>query len=191
MLASPIAVAGAIRFVAHYVLAGLALFLNPAAATRVGSGAQPCYVAVTAVVSLPAPYRVARVVTTGVREYEDDGTGTAAYCEPLDVARLHAARAAIDRQIETSHQAEQNVERVVIRSTSATVVAQHLVYVAASGHAFAEFHGVEVVTLEAPNGTEYRELPLPSLLPTDSARAACDSANVALRQNAAPFHWAC
>ena len=191
MLASPPAVVAAIRFVARYVLAGLALFLDPTAAMRGSGGGQPCYVAVTAVVSLPAPYRVARVVTTGVREYGDDGTGTAAYCEPLDVARLDAAREAVDRQIATSQHVEQNVERVVIRSTSPTVVAQHLVYVAASGHALAEFRGVEVVTLEAPDGTEYRELPLPSLLPTDSARVACDSANVALRQSAASFHWAC
>jgi hypothetical protein len=190
MIASSIAVFGSIRFATRVVTA-LASFLYGHPGTGNGVTAPRCFVAVTAVIAMPDPYRVTRVVTTGVREYEDDGNGTVAYCEPRDVGRLRIAREAVDRRIATSHHDAPNVEHVVIRSTSPTVAAQHLVYIAAASRGAPEFTGIEIVALKAPDGTEFREIPLPPLLATDSARTACGRANLALRRNAASFHWAC
>lgn len=152
-----------------------------------------CFIAVTTVVSRPNPYRIARVVTSGVRRYEDDGTGTVSYCAPRDPAKLDAARAAVDRRVEEQKDsAGQNRERVIIRSTSPGLAGDHLKYVAAgaakSGAAFA---GVEVVQIGVQDGTRSDDVPLASLLATDSARAACAKANAELKRVAATFHWAC
>lgn len=157
------------------------------------ASAPSCYAAITTILSTSAPYTIKRVVTTGVRRYDDDGTGTISYCASINAARFAEARGAVERRLhEPPAPASDNVEHVVIRSTSSTIAAEHLKYVVAkaaeSGDAFP---GVEVVRLKAADVTDVDELPLPPLLPTKRARTACAAANAALVRAGASFHWAC
>jgi hypothetical protein len=175
------------------ILVALLAAITASRTVRPFVAAPSCYAAVTTIVSTPAPYRIKRIVTTGVRRYDDDGNGTISYCAPVDAARFTAARAAVEQRLhESSVPTSDNVEHVVIRSTLSSVVAEHLKYVVAkAAEAGDAFPGVEVVRLKAANGKDDDELPLPPLLPTSRARSACAEANVALERAAAPFHWAC
>ncbi|HEY4216575.1 MAG TPA: hypothetical protein VGM67_05525 [Gemmatimonadaceae bacterium] len=158
MIASSIAFASGIRLAALQILVELLALSSGHTGTGVHVRDQRCFVAIAAVVSTAQPYRVVRVVTTGVREFDDDGTGTVAYCEPRDASRVRSARAAVDRKVGDIRQvAGQNVEHVVLRSTSQALVARQLSYVTAAGDEGKTGRaGVELIVLSAADDSTGR-----------------------------------
>ena len=159
MLASSFALASGIRLVALQLLLELLALSYGYASTGIHVDQNQCFVAITAVVSTAQPYRIVRVVTTGVREFEDDGAGTVAYCEPRDPSQIRVAREAVDRKVgDIRLVAGQNVERVVLRSTSRSLVTRQLSYVTAStSEEKTGRSGVELIVLKAADDSADRQ----------------------------------
>jgi hypothetical protein len=151
----------------------------------------PCYVVVTAIVSTANPYTIHRVVTTGIRRYEDTGNGSPSYCTPSDDTRAARALTAVDMRLRDST-VTGDVEHVVVRTTSPDVAGAHLVQIVAKARATpADFKRVEVVSVKDARGTEQDSIPMPALSHDANARAACAADNAALQRTRVSFAWAC
>ncbi|MDB4878538.1 MAG: hypothetical protein JWM41_4984 [Gemmatimonadetes bacterium] len=175
----------------------LAVFTAISAAASPGrvSGAivlpEPCYAAVTVIRAEAKPYAIKRVVTTGVRRYDDAGGGSISVCTPANGKQFDAARAEVEKRVQTPAITGE-IEHVIVKSTSAVIVMDHIRAIVAKAETTpGDFRAVEVVILKAPDGKELDETALPRLLKSESARASCLADNAALKQTNAPFHWAC
>lgn len=178
-----------------HVLRAALLFGGASTLTHLDSAgrsasATPCFVAITVVLAAEHPYSIHRVVTTGVRRYEDSGGGTVGSCAPADKGAIAAARRAVDTRVDSTRGAL-HVEHVIVRSTSADVVSSHLVRIAARASTDTVFAGAEVVNVNAPDGSAVIAMPLPPLTTGERQRSRCWERNAMLQQGNASFHWAC
>jgi hypothetical protein len=159
--------------------------------TAAPTRADSCYAASTVILSTSNPYRIKRVVTTGVRRYDDAGGGSISACHPTNARHLNAAQTALDKFVQESAPSG-DLEHVVMTSTSPVIAGDHLRHIVAKANeSHGTFRGVEIVDLKDADGKEIDELPLPRFAPSDSAHAACVNENATLRRAHAPFHWAC
>jgi len=153
-----------------------------------------CYVANTAVIWYGDPdYKIHRIVTTGIRRYDDAGNSTMARCAPKDSADLVANRQALARVIDTLRvDPPRTMTRMELTAQSSTLIESQLVSLDAKAKAHSdEFSNIEIVHVRKSDGSEVPEVTLPRLSKTPLDAAACIARSDSLRRAGSPIRPAC
>ncbi|MEP6496105.1 MAG: hypothetical protein ABJF01_25750 [bacterium] len=152
-----------------------------------------CYVANTAVIWHGDPdYTIHRVITTGIRRY-DGGPGTIAQCVPKDSGELVANREVLERAVDSIRlDPPMTMNRLELSAQSAQLIRSQLVSLEAKARAHPDgFVGIEIVDVQAANGSQVPEIALPSFSTTTSDAEACAARNESLQRAGSRMRWAC
>jgi hypothetical protein len=153
-----------------------------------------CFVSATAVVwHGQRDYTIRRVVSSGIRRFDDDGAGTPSECTPVNRLAIPSARLAATQRIDSTHSLSIAEFAVIeLRGTSVERIRAELLNVESKAHAHPNgFAHVEVVSLRNYLGVEPDETPIRVSTPADSAARACGRDNDDLKRRAASFRWLC
>jgi hypothetical protein len=153
-----------------------------------------CYVANTAVIWYGDPdYKIHRILTTGIRRYDDAGNGTMMRCVPKDSADLVANRAALARVIDSLRlDPPRIVTRVELTAQSSKLIESQLVSLNAKAKTHSDnFANIEIVDVRRRDGTEVPEVVLPELSKTPGETEACKARNDSLHQAGSHIRPAC
>jgi hypothetical protein len=153
-----------------------------------------CFVANTAVIWYGDPdYKIHRIVTTGIRRYDDAGNSTMARCAPKDSADLVANRQALVRVIDTLRiDPPRTMTRMELTAQSSKLIESQLVSLDAKAKAHSDdFSNIEIVEVRKGDGSEVPEVALPTLSKTPPEAAACTARSDSLRRAGARVRPAC
>jgi hypothetical protein len=162
--------------------------------TRPTLGPPACYVANTAVIWHGDPdYSIRRIISTGIRRYEDSGAGAANHCVPKDSADLAANREALARVVDSMHLAPPLVtSRLEIAAQSAELVRSQIVSLEAKARSHPDnFSGLEIVDVRRPSGSSVPAAELPPLSKTVDRANWCRAANDSLGRLGSTIRMAC
>ncbi|HTE45989.1 MAG TPA: hypothetical protein VK636_12135 [Gemmatimonadaceae bacterium] len=153
-----------------------------------------CYVANTAVIWHGDPdYTIHRIITTGIRRYDDAGQGTIAQCAPKDSADIVANRAALARVVDSLRvEPPLTMNRLELAARSEQLILSQLVSLDAKARAHSDrFLGLEIVEVKRANGAEVSATALPAFSKTPSETESCKARNENLQRSASRVRWAC
>ena len=144
-----------------------------------------CYATLIALVADAHPYTIRRVVTTGVRRFDDAGGGTRAHCAPSDADARGALHRAVDKQLDADSAA---AEWIDVSGVDADVPRNVLPHILAAVALHAPgFEFVEVVR-DAPGALDTVAT---RLVADDSSHLRCLERNSELERRRADFRYAC
>jgi hypothetical protein len=168
-----------ISFLAASILLAAALLTPP---RRV----DPCYTTIVAMVT-DTPYALRRIVTSGVRRFDDAGGGTRTHCIPTDADAPATLHHLVARRLGATDSAA--AKWFVASGLDARIpraIIPHLL-AAAPRHA-ASFEFVELSALDAPGSPD---LDTTRIIADDSAHARCLARNAALERQSERFRYLC
>lgn len=147
--------------------------------------APACYATVVALVADPHPFTIRRIVTSGVRRFDDAGGGTRTQCVPTEPDAPYTLHRLVGRQLGTDSAAAQWIDvSGTDPQASRDVIPRILTAVALRAPGF-EF--VEIVG-DAPGSPDSVAT---RLVPNDSAHTRCVERNAGLERRRERFRYAC